>query len=74
MSARASQGTWLYKGFPETTRISSVVASAIATTEGQFLVSAKLNASAADNRRHFEGDNRFYWTSQDTLSWPSAMG
>jgi hypothetical protein len=55
-----------YKGFPETTRISSIVASAIATTEGQFLISAKLNASAFNNNWHLEGDNRFYWTSQPT--------
>ena len=55
-----------YKGYPETTRISSIVASAIATTKGQFLVSAKLNASAVDNSWHLEGDNRFYWTSQET--------
>jgi hypothetical protein len=55
-----------YKGLPDTTRISSIVASAIATTEGQFLISAKMNASAINNNWHLEGDNRFYWTSQPT--------
>ena len=55
-----------FKGYPETTRISSMVASVIATTEKQLLASAKINASTANNTWHFEGDNRFYWTSQKT--------
>jgi hypothetical protein len=56
----------LYRGFPETTRISSIVASVTATTKAQVLVNAKVNSSAVDNRRRFEGDNRLYWTSQKT--------
>ena len=56
----------VYRGFPGTTRISSVVASVTATTKEQVLVNAKINSSALDNRRHFEGDNRLYWTSQKT--------
>jgi outer membrane protein assembly factor BamA len=56
----------LYRGFPETTRISSIVASVTATTKSQVLVNAKVNSSALDNRRRFEGDNRLYWTSQKT--------
>jgi outer membrane protein assembly factor BamA len=56
----------LYRGFPETTRISSIVASVTATTKSQVLVNAKVNSSAVDNRRRFEGDNRLYWTSQKT--------
>jgi hypothetical protein len=55
-----------YKGFPATTRISSLVASVIGTTKNQLLVNAKLNASALDNRWRLEGDNRLYWTSQKT--------
>lgn len=55
-----------YRGYPRTTRISSLVASVIATTEGQLLVNAKLSASAPDNRWRLEGDNRLYWTSQET--------
>jgi hypothetical protein len=55
-----------FKGDPGTTRISSVVASVIATTEKQLLASARINASSADNTWHLEGDNRFYWTSQKT--------
>jgi outer membrane protein assembly factor BamA len=37
-----------------------------ATTKEQLLVNAQINSSALDNRRHFEGDNRLYWTSQKT--------
>ena len=55
-----------YRGFPATTRISSVVASVIGTTKEQLLVNAKLNASAPNNGWVLEGDNRLYWTSQDT--------
>jgi len=55
-----------YRGFPATTRISSVVASVIGTTKEQLLVNAKLNASAPNNSWVLEGDNRLYWTSQDT--------
>jgi outer membrane protein assembly factor BamA len=55
-----------YRGFPDTTRISSIVASVTATTKEQLLINAKLNTSALHNRWHFEGDNRLYWTSQKT--------
>ena len=56
----------VYRGTPHTTRISSIVASVTATTKEQLLVNAKINSSALDNRGHFEGDNRLYWTSQKT--------
>lgn len=56
----------VYRGFPGTTRISSIVASVTATTKEQVLVNAKISSSALDNRRRFEGDNRLYWTSQKT--------
>jgi outer membrane protein assembly factor BamA len=55
-----------FRGFPQTTRISSIVASATATSKAQFLVSAKMNVSSFENRWRFESDNRFYWTSQPT--------
>ncbi len=55
-----------YRGFPETTRISSIVASATATSKGQILASAKFNVSSFENRWRLEADNRFYWTSQPT--------
>jgi hypothetical protein len=55
-----------YRGFPETTRISSAVASLIVTTKDQLLFNGKLDVSAPNNRWAFHGDNRLYWTSQDT--------
>ena len=55
-----------YRGYPEATRISSIVASAIATTKSQFLLSAKINTSSLENRWRVEADNRFFWTSQPT--------
>ena len=39
-----------YRGFPQTTRISSIVASATGTSKGQVLVSAKMNVSSFENR------------------------
>jgi hypothetical protein len=57
----------LYKGYPATTRISSLVASVTGTTKEQLLISAKLNASARENRWRLEGDNRLQWTSQKTF-------
>jgi hypothetical protein len=64
----------VYRGFPGTTRISSIVASVTATTKEQVLVNAKINSSALDNRRRFEGDNRLYWTSQKTYGLGTATG
>jgi hypothetical protein len=55
-----------YRGLPETTRISSGVGSLIVTSKKQLLFNAKLEASGRDNRWVFHGDNRLYWTSQDT--------
>jgi outer membrane protein assembly factor BamA len=53
-----------YRGPPESTQISSMVASATVTTKGQVLVNAKLDASSAHDRWNLVGDNRLYWTSQ----------
>ena len=64
----------LYKGFPHTTHISSLVASAIVTTKEQLLVNAKLSGYALENRWHFEGDNRLYLTSQDTFGLGTSTG
>jgi hypothetical protein len=55
-----------YRGPPESTQISSMVASATATTKGQVLVNAKADVSTAGDRWTFAGDNRLYWTSQTT--------
>ena len=61
-----------YRGAPESTQISSLVASATATTKGQVLVNAKLDASARDNAWNLVGDNRLYWTSQTTYGLGSS--
>jgi outer membrane protein assembly factor BamA len=53
-----------YRGPPDSTQISSMVASATVTTRGQVLVNAKLDVSSAHDRWNFVGDNRLYWTSQ----------
>lgn len=55
-----------YNGSPDTTQISSLVASMTGTSKQQVLVNAKINQWALDNRWHTEGDNRLYWTSQKT--------
>jgi outer membrane protein assembly factor BamA len=55
-----------FKGFPETTSISSMVASLIVTTKEQLLFNAKFDVSTAHNRWALRGDNRVYLTSQDT--------
>jgi hypothetical protein len=61
-----------YRGPPETTRISSLVASGVATSKSQVLVNAKLDASLAGNRWNVVGDNRLYWTSQTTYGLGSS--
>jgi Omp85 superfamily domain len=55
-----------YRGSPDTTRISSIVASVTGTSKKQFLINAKFGDWARDNRWHTAGDNRIYWTSQKT--------
>jgi surface antigen Omp85-like protein len=55
-----------FKGFPQTTSISSVVASLIVTSKKQLLFNGKFDVSTAENRWVLHGDNRIYFTSQDT--------
>ena len=55
-----------FRGFPQTTSISSVVASLIVTSKKQLLFNGKFDVSTADNRWVLHGDNRVYFTSQDT--------
>ncbi|HXK10867.1 MAG TPA: hypothetical protein VMT70_14550 [Vicinamibacteria bacterium] len=55
-----------FRGFPETTSISSVVASLMFTSKKQVLFNAKLDVSAANNAWVLHGDERLYMTSQDT--------
>jgi outer membrane protein assembly factor BamA len=56
-----------YKGKPETTSISSVVASLIVTSKKQLLFNGKFDTSTADNNWVLQGDNRIYVTSQETF-------
>ena len=55
------------KGPPDTTRISSVVASLTVTSKKQLLFNGKFDMSTANNDWLFQGDNRIYLTSQDTF-------
>jgi len=55
-----------YKGSPETTSISSVLASLIVTSKKQLHFDGKFDVSTSENRWVFHGDNRVYLTSQDT--------
>jgi hypothetical protein len=63
-----------YRGPPTSTQISSLVASATATSKSQVLVNAKLDASASDNAWNLVGDNRLYWTSQTTYGLGTGSG
>jgi hypothetical protein len=56
-----------HKGPPETTRISSVVASLTVTSKKQLLFNGKFDVSSAGNEWLLQGDNRIYLTSQDTF-------
>ena len=56
-----------YTGPPRTTKISSIVASAIFTTKKQLLVSAKVDTLGLENGWRMTADGRFYNTSQDTF-------
>jgi len=55
-----------FRGSPETTSISSVVASLNFTSKGQTNFSGKFDVSTANNVWLFEGDNRLQWTNQKT--------
>jgi hypothetical protein len=55
-----------FLGPPETTHISSVLASVSGSVKKQASITAKFDAFTERNRVHAAGDNRFQWTSQDT--------
>jgi len=57
----------LFLGNPETTHISSAVASVTVSTKKQVSASARFSLLARDDRWKLDGDNRFQWTSQDTF-------
>jgi hypothetical protein len=64
----------VYRGFPQTTHISSLVGSVIVTTKEQLLFNAKLSVFEVNNHWHFAGDNRLYLTSQDTFGLGTSTG
>lgn len=55
-----------YRGHPDHTRISSLVGGLIGTTKEQLLFNAKIDASSLKDTWGLHGDNRLYWTNQDT--------
>jgi outer membrane protein assembly factor BamA len=55
-----------YRGDPATTSVSSLLTSLKATTKGQLVLSARLNALSADNRWRLVSDTRASLTNQDT--------
>ena len=61
-----------FKGFPETTSISSVVASLNFTSKGQVNFNGKFDASTSNNEWLLQGDNRLYWTNQKTYGLGSS--
>ena len=56
----------LYRGTPETTHISSAVASLTFSAKKQTALLARFGLFTQEDRWKLEGDNRFLWTSQDT--------
>jgi Omp85 superfamily domain len=65
-----------FMGHPETTHISSVVASLTFSQKHQTSLSGRFALSTKDNRWRVDGDNRAQWTSQDTygLGTSSEIG
>ena len=57
----------LFLGDPETTHISSAVASLTFSSKKQTSATARFSLLARDDRWKVDGDNRFQWTSQDTF-------
>jgi outer membrane protein assembly factor BamA len=55
-----------FYGPPDTTHISSLLASASVSTKGQTSITARFDGFGNGNGVHLAGDNRFQWTSQDT--------
>jgi outer membrane protein assembly factor BamA len=56
-----------FRGDPQTTRISSTVASLTFSSLEQTSLSAKFALFGRDDRWALDGDNRAQWTSQDTF-------
>jgi hypothetical protein len=56
-----------YRGDPDTTSISAGVGSMTISTKSQTSVTLRLTMFEADDRWRIETDDRFQWTSQETL-------
>jgi len=52
-----------YRGDPQTTRISSMVASVTVSTKGQIAITDRFTVFGRDDRWRLEADHRFQWTS-----------
>ena len=65
-----------FTGDPQTTHISSVVASLTFSQKHQTSLSGRIALSTKDDRWRVDGDNRAQWTSQDTygLGTSSEIG
>jgi outer membrane protein assembly factor BamA len=55
-----------FAGNPQTTHISSIVASLTFSQKHQTSVTGRMSLSTSDDRWRIDGDNRAQWTSQDT--------
>jgi outer membrane protein assembly factor BamA len=56
-----------FRGEPESTRISSAVASLTFSSLKQVSTTVRFGVFTRDDRWKLDGDNRFQWTSQDTF-------
>jgi outer membrane protein assembly factor BamA len=61
-----------FRGDPETTHISSTVASVTFSAKKQTSISGRSAIFGRDDRWAFDGDNRAQWTSQDTFGLGTA--
>jgi outer membrane protein assembly factor BamA len=63
----AALQTTFVRGDPQTTRLSSGIASVSYSTKNQLLTSARFDAFMRENRWLVQGDNRFAISGQDTF-------
>jgi outer membrane protein assembly factor BamA len=63
-----------FTGEPQTTRISSVVASLTYSTKQQTALFGRFTLFTAEDGWRVEGDNRAQWTSQDTFGLGTSSG
>lgn len=61
-----------FAGSPQTTHISSVVASLTFSQKHQTSLTGRMALSTRDDRWRIDGDNRAQWTSQDTYGLGTA--